>query len=137
MAYGKGRSLSGLGYTGYPAHIFYGKLNYGFGMRSHLENMTILKKWWSDLDSFLPVHYEKKEGDFRALNLDQKILECYDKIEEAHSLYLPNFEGLGTCSPEEKKFIHSCDGVFYSLNRITAITHVIDGIKPESEDVIF
>lgn len=126
-----------MGYTGFPAHIFYGKLNYGFGMRSHFENMTILKKWWSDLDSFLPVFYEKREDEFKALTLDEKIAEVYDAIEVVHSFYHSDFEGIGSCDPREKDFIHACDGVFYRLNRITATTHIIDGVKPESEDVTF
>jgi hypothetical protein len=125
-----------MGYTGYPAHIFYGKLNYGFGGRSHYENMTILKKWWSDLASFLPVFYEKRKDEFKELELEELIDECFKEIEATHDLYRPDFEGLGSCSPEEIKFIHACDGVFYRLNKITAITHVIDGIEMDKNDEV-
>ena len=74
---------------------------------------------------------EEKEKEFKALNLDEKITECFNEIEATHDLYRPDFEGLGSCSPEEIKFIHACDGVFYRLNRIIAPTKIIDNVKLE------
>jgi hypothetical protein len=122
------RSKIGFGYTGYPASIFLGKLNYGFGPRSHFENMTILKKWWSDLESYIPVFAEdKKNSDkFNPKTIDEKITEAFTEVGVVQELYRSDFEGLGTCSPQEKSFILACDGLFYRLNRITAQTHIVD-----------
>lgn len=136
MASGKNRSLSGMGYTDFPASIFYNKLNFGFGTRSHLENLYILNKWWSDLDAYLPVFFERKEDQFKALNLDQRIKESLELNDQVLDLYQPSFEGLGTFNPEEKRFVHAMMVSHYSLNRITAITRVIAGQHPESEDVL-
>lgn len=136
MASAKSRSLSGMGYTDFPASIFYNKLNFGYGPRSHLENMYILNKWWSDLDAYLPLFFERKEKEFRALNLDQKIRESLDLNNQVLDLYQSSFEGLGTFAPEEKRFVHAMMVSHYALNRITAITRVIAGQHPESEDVL-
>jgi hypothetical protein len=122
------RSKIGFGYTGYPASIFLGKLNYGFGPRSHFENMTILKKWWSDLESYVPIFAEdKKNADkFNPKTMDDKIKEAFKEVEAVHELYRSDFEGLDEYTPQERAFIRACDGLFYRLNRITAQTHIVD-----------
>ena len=125
----KGRSIAGMGYTGYPALIYFGLLNYGFGGRSHYENMTLLKKTWSFCETYIDAIKEEKEKEFFPLNLDEKISDCFTEIKLTHELYRPDFESLGTCSPEEKQFISACDDVFYRLNRIIAPTKIIDNVE--------
>ena len=43
---------------------------------------------------------------------------------------IATFEDQETATPEKKTFLLAMRGVFERLDKITAITHVIDGIKP-------
>jgi len=132
----RGRSLSGMGYTGYPAAIFIERMNYGYGSRSHMENKISLEKWYSALVSYLPVLYtDKNKLEEYEKDIAPSLMEILPEIEAMHEAYRDTFEDLGTCSPEEKAFILAMRGVFERLDRITARTHIIDGIK-EPEDVI-
>lgn len=124
-----------MGYTGYPAAIFIERMNYGYGNRSHMENKFSLEKWYSALNNYLPVLYEKRPEEYTNLGINELLLEAEKEINIMHELYRSDFEGLGTCNPEEKAFILAMRGVFERLDNLTAITHVIDGIKPDEEVV--
>ena len=162
MAGTRSRSLAGMGYTGYPAAIFIERMNYGYGNRSHMENKISLEKWYSALYNHLPVLYgmeqmiilgdegiiadEYYKPDWEESTVKQK--EFWDKILprlndveiEINAMgkkYDSKFENKETCDPQEIKFILLMRGCFERLDHITAIAHIIDGIKPESEDVNF
>lgn len=137
MARTGSRSLSGMGYTGYPAAIFLERMNYGYGNRSHMENKISLEKWYSALYCYLPVLYEKRQEEFDKLKLNDLLIDAEQEINAMHDLYDASYETEETCNPEEKNFILAMRGVFERLDRITAITYIIDGIKPEIEDVNF
>lgn len=157
MARTGSRSLSGMGYTGYPAAIFLERMNYAYGNRSHVENKASLEKWYSALCSYLPVFYEidevidldenedmkgsHYEPDLEHSNSKQKefwvkvfprLNDVVKEVNATHLLYEASYEKEETCDPKEKVFLDSMRGVFERLDRITAITHIIDGIKPES-----
>ena len=126
-----------MGYTGYPATIFLERMNYGYGNRSHMENKISLEKWYSALNCFLPVKYEDDESGYQQLGIKDLLVGVGEAINEMHNLYDASYESQETCNPEEKNFILAMRGVFERLDKITAITHIIDGIKPTTEDVIF
>ena len=126
-----------MGYTGYPATIFIERMNYGYGNRSHMENKISLEKWYSALYNHLPVLYEKRMPEYETLEIPRLLDEVEIEINAMHYLYDSKFEDKATCDPIELKFILAMRGVFERLDRITAITHIIDGIRPESEDVNF
>ena len=147
-----------MGYTGYPACIFIERMNYGYGNRSHMENKVSLEKWYSALYNHLPILYDMEqriilgdEGtivdeyykpDFEDSTPKQK--EFWDyilprlndveiQINAMHGLYDSKFEDPNTCDPAEKKYIICMRGVFERLDKITSITHIIDGIRPPEE----
>lgn len=126
-----------MGYTGYPAAIFIERMNFGYGSRSHMENKMSLEKWYSALVSYLPVLYaDKKKTEEFEKEIAPLLHEIVPEIEATHQLYRDTFEDLGTCSPEEKEFILAMRGVFERLDRITAMTHVIDGVRPDDDVVV-
>ena len=137
MTGARSRSLAGMGYTGYPATIFIERMNYGYGNRSHMENKISLEKWYSALYNHLPVLYEKRMEDYETLGIPRLLDEVEIEINAMHHLYDSKYEDKATCDPLELEFILAMRGVFERLDRITAITHIIDGIRPESEDVNF
>jgi len=123
-----------------------------------MENKVSLEKWYSALYCYLPTSYEMEEilvlddageiideyfkPDYENSNPKQK--EFWDKIlprlnnvekeiNAMHDLYDATYEDPDTCNPEEKNFILAMRGVFERLDKITAITHIIDGIEPETE----
>ena len=126
-----------MGYTGYPATIFVERMNYGYGSRSHMENKISLEKWYSALYNHLPVLYEKRMPEYETLGIPRLLDEVEIEINAMHNLYDSKYEDKATCDPLELDFIMAMRGVFERLDRITAITHIIDGIRPESEDVNF
>jgi hypothetical protein len=137
MARTGSRSLSGMGYTGYPATIFLERMNFGYGNRSHMENKIGLEKWYSALYCYLPVKYEKEQAEYEKLGINALLVDVEQEINAMHELYDASYEDRETCNPEEKNFILAMRGVFERLDKITAITHIIDGIKPETEEMIF
>jgi hypothetical protein len=126
------RAASGMGYTGYPARIFFEMTNYGKGTQTHLEKITILDKWYSHLRAYLPVMMEKRTDDynerfFPALaQVDARLVEAWDS-------YRPEFESIESCNPDEKGFVLFLRGIFIDLDEITANAKVIDKIKPDEE----
>lgn len=132
---------SGMGYVGYQARVFYEMTNYGRGTQSHVEKMVILEKIYSHLLARLPVMYgeSKKEEDqtFYLTKILPRLEDVYNEIEVMNEYYQPAFEGEQSCSDEEKIFCKIMRGVYERLDQIIAMTHLIDNVKPESEEVIF
>jgi hypothetical protein len=65
------------------------------------------------------------------------LVDAEQEINAMHDLYDASYESEETCNPEEKNFLLAMRGVFERLDKITAITHILDGIKPpEFMDVI-
>lgn len=147
-----------MGYTGYPAAIFIERMNYAYGNRSHAENKAGLEKWYSALCSYLPVSYEidevidlgengnmigsHYEPDLERSNPKQKefwikvlprLKDLVKEVNETHRLYEASYEKEETCDPKEKIFLDAMRGVFERLDKITAITHILDGIKPRED----
>jgi len=124
---------SQIGFIGYSACVFIERMNFGYGRRSHMENKVSLEKWYSALYCYLPVLYEKKKQEYDELEIDNLLLDVEKEINAMHDLYDATYEDPDTCNPEEKNFILAMRGVFERLDKITAITHIIDGIEPETE----
>ena len=130
------RSAYGMGYTGYPARIFFEMTNYGRGTQTHLEKMVILEKWYSHLRAYLPVRYEdkKKTEEFKEKVLPL-LIDVYKEIEEMNIAYRPGFEGDKKCDDEEKDFTKIMRGVFERLDQITAMSKVIEGQRLDEMEV--
>ena len=130
------RSAYGMGYTGYPARIFFEMTNYGRGTQTHLEKMVILEKWYSHLRAYIPVRYEdkKKTEEFKEKVLPL-LIDAYTEIEAMNKEYDPAFEGIATCSDNEKSFNKVMRGVFERLDQITAMSKVIEGQRLDDEGV--
>lgn len=132
------RSTAGMGYVGYPAHIFRLQERYGFGTQTYEEKRVILHKWYSHLRAFL---YENLKTDAEIENYNKDISPLLDEVAEhitlARQLYKPTFESIETCDPDERDFQTVMDGIVERLDVITAKSKVIDKVKPDSEDVVF
>lgn len=128
------RAASGMGYTGYPARIFFEMTNYGKGAQLHIEKITILDKWFSHLRAYLPVLFEKRTEEYNK-KYAPALLDVDKKLQDAYELYRSNFEGI-SCDPEEKKFVLHCRAIFIDLDEITANTKVIDKEKYEDMEEI-
>lgn len=126
-----------MGYTGYPAAIFYERMNYGYGNRSHIENKICLEKWYSALYCFLPVQYEKKQAEYEKLGINALLVDVEQEVNAMNDLYDASYEDRETCNPEEKNFLLAMRGVFERLDKITAIAHIIDGVRPDDDGVDF
>ena len=130
------RAASGMGYTGYPARIFFEMTNYGKGTQLHLEKLTILDKWFSHLRAFLPVLMEKEQENYEKYffpslcSVDQKLKNAWD-------IYSPTMEGMNSCNPDEKEFILFMRGIFIDLDEITANAKVIDKEQLKEEAIRF
>lgn len=126
------RAASGMGYTGYPARIFFEMTNYGKGTQTYIEKLTILDKWYSHLRAYLPVMFEKKIADYNRdfapslIEVDKKLLDAWDE-------YKPTFEGVESFDPAEKDFTISMRNIFLHLDEITANAKVIDKEKYTDE----
>lgn len=132
------RASSGMGYTGYPARIFFEMTNYGKGTQTYEEKRLILHKWYSHLSAYLQEQLKTNE---QIEDYNQNIAPLLDEVAEhiklARRLYKPTFETIDMCDPDEKDFQEVMDGIVERLDVITAKARVIDKVKPEGEDVIF
>lgn len=119
------RAAAGMGYIGYPAQIFYEKVNYGNGQQSHLEKIIILDKWYSDLRAYLPIKMEKEIEEYNK-DFYPALARVDTRLCEAWAAYRPEFESLESCNPDEKLFILMLRGIMIELDEITANSKVID-----------
>jgi len=132
------RAASGIGYTGYPARIFFEMTNYGKGTQSYEEKRVILHKWYSHLRAYLAENL-KTDADIENYNNEiAPLLEEADtQIKLARIMYDPSFETLEFCNQNERDFQEIMDGIVERLDVITAKSKVIDKVKPDGEDVVF
>lgn len=126
------RAASGMGYTGYPARIFFEMTNFAKGTQTHLELLWILFKWFSHLRAHLPVKMEKDIGGYNK-DFAPALIIVDEKIQKAWHLYKPTFEGLDSFDPDEKEFTLFLMSIFVDLDEITAKSKIIDGEKPTEE----
>jgi hypothetical protein len=126
------RAASGMGYTGYPARIFFEMTNYGKGTQLHIEKLTILDKWYSHLRAYLPVLLEKKIDEYND-KYSQALIDVDQKLQNAWNLYDPSMEPEESCNTNEKEFILFMRGIFIDLDEITANAKVIDKEKYHDE----
>jgi hypothetical protein len=126
------RAASGMGYTGYPARIFFEMTNYGKGTQTYEEKRLILHKWYSHLRAYLPeILKTDDEIDKYNLNVAPLLDDVAIRIKLARDLYKPTFENLTTCDPDEKDFQEMMDGIVELLDLITAKSNVIGKVKME------
>jgi len=122
------RAASGMGYTGYPARIFFEMTNYGKGTQLHLEKLTILDKWFSHLRAYIPVMMEKDQEIYEK-TFFPALCKVDEKLRDAYQLYSSSMEGMNSCNPDEKDFILFMRGIFIDLDEITANAKIIDKEK--------
>jgi hypothetical protein len=132
------RAAAGMGYVGYPAQIFYEKINFNRGPQLHIERLFILDKWYSDLRAYLPILFkadpelfpeESKDKIFYFDIILPKINEVDKKLLDAWELYKASFEGEQSFDPSELMFVKQLRAVLLDLDAITAISKVIDKQK--------
>lgn len=128
------RAAAGMGYTSYPAHIFYMKLFFD-RQETHFKRMWTLEQWYSDLRGHLPVYYEKKPEDYQTLY--PKIQTIDERINAAWEHYEQRFDNAATWDPDELKFNRRVVTVMRDLDEVTALSRLLDKQKmPEDMDVI-
>jgi hypothetical protein len=131
------RAAAGMGYVGYPAQIFYEKINFNRGPQSHIERMWILVKWFSNLDAYLPIYYQANKNIKEYEEIFPMMEEIQNDLSVEWELYDPAFEGLGTCNPDEKAFIRNMAKIIKKLDWVTAQSRVIDKQKLADEEMVF
>jgi len=127
-----------MGYIGYPAQIFYEKINFNRGPQLHIERLFILDKWYSNLSAYLPIYYEEnKKADWYNTELFPKVEAAGKHIDATWDLYKASYEDQYTCDPDEISFIKNLRVILRELDEITAISKVIDKQKMTDDmDVI-
>ena len=83
------RAAAGMGYVGYPAHIFYMKI-YLDRQETHFKRLWTLEQWYSDLRGYLPNFLKGSnptEEDFKRIAelmpvIDQRIDETWDEYQQ-------------------------------------------------------
>ena len=127
------RSAVGMGYTGYPAHIFYMKIYFNQAQK-HIDRLWILDEWFSDLRSYLPIfmesNTEKYEKDIKPLmgKADEELIQAW-------KFYQGHFEGQSFEGPE-LIFVRQLRTILLDLDEITAISKVIDKQKMDDQEMI-
>lgn len=132
------RAAAGMGYIGYPAQIFYEKINFNRGPQLHIERLFILDKWYSNLRAYLPILYEanKDQTGYNEI-IFPKLESVGDKLLTAWADYKATFEGEHSFDPAEHLFVLQLRTILLDLDEITAISKVIDKQKfGEDWDVI-
>lgn len=118
------RAAAGMGYIGYPAQIFYEKINFNRGPQMHVERLFILLKWYSNLRAYLPIVYEKNSEEYF-----KEILPRLDAVNErlwdTWKCYKSTFE-TPSYDPDEHDFVVQVAMILIELDEITAISKVID-----------
>lgn len=130
------RAAAGMGYIGYPAQIFYEKVNFNRGPQLHIERLFILDKWYSNLRAYLPVYYaEKKDPDTYESAILPKLAHVDEELLEAWQNYKATFEGEHSFDPDEHRFTMQLRTILLDLDEITAISKVIDKMAFTEETV--
>jgi hypothetical protein len=143
-------STANLGLAGIPLFIAIELMLYGRGDQSHEEKMSHLDKAYAWLRAYLPVLYEKKmeeyekprihqrdtDGNIVTVSISDVVNEAATEITAMYTIYDPSFEGLGSCKPDEKKFLTIMRGVFERLALIVAFSGIADKMS-NTEEVFF
>jgi len=128
-------SLSGMGYVGFPALIFYEMMVYGTE-ETYEKNRTHLHKLYSYLRSYLPEVYNKdNKREFYNESIDPLLKDAAEQIDATRRLYRSTFEGVHTWSEDEGIFQTVMQGSFERLGDIVAMTGVIDKMKMEDMEM--
>ncbi len=127
------RAAAGMGYVGYPAQIFYEKINFNRGPQLHIERLFILDKWYSNLRSYLPIMFANDAATYND-KLLPLIKDVDGKLITAWQDYKSAFEGEHSFNPDEQLFVLQLRTILIELDEITAISKVIDKQKM-SEDM--
>lgn len=125
------RAAAGMGYVGYPAHIFYCKVFFD-RQESHFKRMWTLEQWYSDLRGYLPLIFEKDSKTYKEI-IFPKLLELDQKIDAAWEEYEQRFDSEATWDPAELVFNRSVKTILRDLDEVTAISKVIDKQKMNEE----
>ena len=126
MAYSRGIGKL----TDYPGHVMLCKIRMEYGLQTHLERMGILHNWYSDLLAYLPIVFEGKKEMETFVSL---LNDVNKELSEVWKAYQPSFEGLKECGDMEKKFILGTWGVKERLDKITAMSRIIEGRKIDED----
>jgi hypothetical protein len=127
---GLSRGISKL--TDYPGHVMLCKIRMEYGLQTHLERMGILHNWYSDLLAYLPILFEGKPEleEFKYL-----LNGIHDELMSVWQAYSPAFEGVKECGDSEKTFILGTWGVKERLDKLTAMSKIIEGRKVDTEEM--
>jgi len=124
------RAAAGMGYIGYPAQIFYEKINFNRGPQLHIERLFILDKWYSNLRAYLPILYlANKDSEGYERDILPKLEHVDRELLEAWQNYKATFEGEHSFDPDEHRFTMQLRTILLDLDEITAISKVIDKQK--------
>ena len=119
---------------GYPGAIMWCKFRFGYGQQSLSERWTILQTWYSNLAGFLPIYCRNKKLDDKDMSIiNDGLVDAARRIEACLEAYDPAFEGLTTCTGQEKKFIRMMAGIVIVLDVITATSGVVDEMPVNDE----
>jgi hypothetical protein len=125
------RAAAGMGYVGYPAHIFYMKLFFD-RQESHFKRLWTLEQWYSDLRGYLPMFYESKPDEYEKIY--PKIQTIDERINDTWGHYEQRYDNAGTWDPDELKFNRMVVTVMRDLDEITSLSRVIDKQKMADEE---
>lgn len=124
------RAAAGMGYVGFPAQIFYEKINFNRGPQLHIERLFILDKWYSNLRAYLPILYmANKDTEGYKNDIFPRLEHVNVEMLDAWSSYKSSFEGEHSFDPDEHKFVIKLRTILLDLDEITAISKVIDKQK--------
>jgi hypothetical protein len=130
------RVMSGAGYTGIPALIFFELAYYGKEGKTYEEDRKTLHKIYAYLKTYVPkVIYVSKPDDYNK-EIHPLMEDAFNRTELVRAMYDSIYEGK-SCSSNEKNFQKEMDGLFEVLSDIITTSKVIDKVKPEGEDVTF
>lgn len=127
------RAAAGMGYVGYPAHIFYMKIFFD-RQETHFKRLWTLEQWYSDLRGHLPVMFESKQDIYDSL-LYPKIETIDERIDDAWIDYEKRFDEPNSWSQEELDFNDKVKVVLRDLDDLTATSKVIDKMAFSEETV--
>lgn len=129
--------ITGSGYTGIPAQIFYELGLYGKEGNTYEVDRKRLHKIYGYLKAFLPnITYLGKDDDYNK-NIHPYMEDAYNRTEKVRTLYKSMYESKNNCNDEEKAFQKEMDGLFETLVMMITISKVIDQVKPEAEEYEF
>ena len=133
-----GYKATSLNFQGYPGHIMLMKVRLDYGEQSHLEKRRTLHSWYSDLRAYLPMlcktvqdYTEKKH--WNQMSYFEMMEEARKNLHVARVEYSPTFEGIASCTEDEKKYEIILEGIQELLDEITAIAKIIDKAQLDEE----